>query len=181
MQIRWSGNGLARLTAATEKLAGPQKVTALRRALNHTGGKVTTRTKRELSQQIGAPQTAIMKYGKVKPKLATSSNLEFQVVSNGGPIPLKHFKARQTRKGVTASPWNNRKTYRSAFVVATAGGHAFWRDGKTRLPITRIAGPNVPKEMVKDQVAEAFRSLVSSDLPPRVEHEVRRLTDGVLS
>lgn len=54
--IHWSGNGLARLKAAVDKLANDgQRRKALSRALNHTGNKAFTIVKRTLSQQIGAP------------------------------------------------------------------------------------------------------------------------------
>lgn len=182
ISIHWSGNGLARLKAAVDKLGNEgQSRTVLRRALNHTGNKAFTIVKRTLAQQIGASQAAILKYGKVRKVPATSAALEFLIISKGGPIPLKHFKARQVASGVSAAPWRNRKIYDHAFIVPSLGGHAFWRMGSGRLPIKRIAGPNVPKEMVKDQVAVAFNALVSTNLPARVEHEIRVLTDGVVS
>lgn len=52
--------------------------------------------------------------------------------------------------------------------------------GSDHLPIKGIAGPNVPKEMVKDHVAAAFEAPVSTDLPARLEHELLVLTDGVV-
>jgi hypothetical protein len=94
---------------------------------------------------------------------------------------MKHFRAAQNAAGVSASPWRNRKLYRHACIVASAGAHAFWRTGSSRLPIKRIAGPNVPKEMVKEHVGHAFAALVASDLPPRVDHEIPAITNGVLS
>ena len=179
--FRWTGDGIARLEAAMNKLEGPRKMAALRRALNHTGDKVFTRVKRELQTQIGAPQSVIVRYGKVRKVRASNAAMQYLIIAKGGPIPLKHFGARQGATGVSAAPWHNRKLYKSAFVVGSLGGHAFWRKGKERLPIERIAGPNVPKEMVKDQVAAAFQAVTASSLPARVEHEVRVLTNGVVS
>lgn len=181
LSLRWTGNGIARIEAATKTLAGSGKQVALRRALNHTGDKANTRVLRTLSRQIGAPQTMIRKYGRITKIRASNAVLEYLIIARGGPIPLKHFGARQTRSGVTANPWRNRKRYKSAFIVGSLGAHAFWRETKKRLPITRIAGPNVPKEMVKDQVAVEFEAIISTDLPSRVAHEVRRITDGAFS
>lgn len=180
--ISWSGNGITRLEIATAALADDGKRhSVFRRAINHTGDKAFTRVKRELSREIGASQSVIMKYGRISKHRASGGLLQFLIVSRGGPIPLKHFRATQNAAGVSASPWNNRKLYRHAFIVASAGGHAFWRTGSSRLPIKRIAGPNVPKEMVKERVGHAFEALVASDLPPRVEHEIRAITKGVVS
>jgi hypothetical protein len=61
------------------------------------------------------------------------------------------------------------------------GGNVFWREGKARLPIKKIAGPNVPKELVKDETAAAFDATVRANLQRRVEHEVRAITNGVVS
>ena len=181
IHFQWTGNGIARINAALDTLKSSRHHAAMRRAINHTGDRTFTIVKRTLSKQIGAPQRVIVQYGKVRTVRAGGGSLDYLIIARGGPIPLKHFRARQTRKGVTASPWNNRKTYKSAFIVNSLGGHAFWREGKSRLPIKRIAGPNVPKEMVKDEVAAAFQSTVASFLAPRVEHEVRVITKGVLS
>ncbi|MFN3624431.1 MAG: hypothetical protein ACK4TP_10250, partial [Hyphomicrobium sp.] len=157
LEIHWDGNGIARITAATEALAGPKKTAVLRRAINHTGDKVYTIVVRTLAKQIGAPAGVIKRYGQVTKIRASNATLTYMIRGNGGPIPLKHFRAYQTRKGVSAAPWHNRKTYKSAFIVGSLGGHAFWRRGRKRLPIERIAGPNVPKEMVKDATAAAFQ------------------------
>lgn len=131
IQFRWEGNGLARITAAAETLAGPKKNVALRRAINHTGRKVFTRVKRELARQINTSQAMLIKYGKLRAVAASNGRLEYLIIASGGPIPLKHLRAYQTAKGVSADPWKNRKIYRSAFVVASMGGHVFWRKGRS--------------------------------------------------
>lgn len=179
--FRLDGDGVSRLTVAMEKLAGPKKTAALRRALNHTGDRAYTIVKRTISKQIGAPQSIIQRYGRLRPRKASSALLEYVIRSDGGPIPLKHFAPYQGRAGVTAAPWHNRKLYKSAFIVRSLGGHVFWRDGRKRLPITRIAGPNVPKELVKAETAAAFQMTVATRLVPRVEHEIRAITAGVVS
>lgn len=181
VSIRWDGNGIARLATAMQAVAGSKKVTVLRRALNHTGDKTFTTVKRTLARVIGTSQGVLMRYGRVRNVRANNARLEYLIVSNGGPIPLKHFAAYQTRKGVSAAPWRNRKIYRGAFIVGSLGGHVFWRTSLKRLPIERVAGPNVPKEMVKDTTAAAFQATVAANLPARVAHEIKVLTNGVVS
>ncbi len=181
LTMHWQGDGIRKLTIAAEKLGSAKKNTVLRRAVNHTLDKVHTAVLRALAQQIGAPQNVIKRYGKITKVRANNATLTAIIRCSGGPIPLKHFKAYQTRKGVSAAPWRNRKTYKSAFIVARLGGHAFWRTGSKRLPIERIAGPNVPKEIVKDASAAAFHAVTNATLPARVAHEIRALTNGVVS
>ena len=179
IQARFDGDGIARLIAGMDRLHN-RTPDALRRALNHTGDKARTAVKSALGKQIGAPQAALVKYGGFRSVRANFARLDYQIVADGGPIPLKHFRARQTKKGVTAAPWNNRKLYKSAFIVDRLGGHAFWRTGKKRLPIERIAGPNVPKELLKDQSLAAFHA-ASQALPGRVAHEIKAITNGIVS
>jgi len=179
LSINVAGDGVARMIAAANILSN-RVSDAARRALNHTGDKAKTQVKRAISQQIKAPQSAIAKYSRIHGKRASYGGLHYEIVCRGGPIPLKHFKAYQTKAGVSAAPWGNRKVYKSAFMSAGLGGHAFWRAGRARFPIERIAGPNVPKEMVKGQSAAAFRAAAAA-FPPRLAHEIRAITNGVVS
>jgi len=194
MVINWSGDGIIRIEAALKTLFGrSRKRNALRRAVNLVGDRTHTQVVRSLGRQIRAPQRVIRQYGAVRRIKANNSSLSYVIRSDGGPIPLKYFRANQTAKGVSAAPWGNRKVYRHAFLIGKFGQHAFWRtsakrkmskgryQGKMRQPIERIAGPNVPKEIVKDEVKKTFETFVSKQLPNRVEHEIKVITKGVLS
>lgn len=182
ISFRSTGNGVARMKTAAAALADTDKRgRAFRRALNHTGNKAFTRTKRELSKQIGELQSLILRYDKIRKAKAFGSDLKFEIIAKDGPIPLKYFRARQGAGAISASPWNQRKLYHHAFIVPSLHGNAFWRKGSGHLPIKGIAGSNVPKEMVKDHVAAPFEVLVSTDLSERVAHEIRTITNGVVS
>lgn len=162
------------------KLAGVGKniAPALSRALNHTGDKARTRVVRALVKQTGA------KYGVVRKvlttRLASSGMLSYRIIGAGGYMSLKEFGARQTRKGVSAAPWNRRRVFPHTFIVGSLGGHVFERKGKSRLPIRKLWGPAIPKEMLKDQSKQAFETTVATDLPARVEHEVGAILSGVV-
>ena len=85
----------------------------------------------------GADRSAaelIVKYGQVRKVRANNAALEYLIVSRGGPIPLKHFGAYQTRKGVSAAPWRNRKIYRGAFIL---GRSAAMCSGVLRRSVSR--------------------------------------------
>ena len=75
-------------------------------------------------------------------------------------MSLKEFGARQTAKGVSAAPWGKRRVFPHAFIAPTLGGHVFIREGRSRLPIRKLWGPAIPREMVKDQSKEAFERTV---------------------
>lgn len=182
--IHWQGDGLARMKAAITLLAGKNDPEPLRRALNHTGDKAYTLVRRLIAQHTRVPVRMIDKYGAMKKRRAAvkGTGLEYRIEATGKGIPLKVFKAYQTRKGVTVDVWpKGRYLIPHAFIVKSLGGHVFWRTSKSRTPIARPTGPSIPKELVKKYVDEAFQSLVSRELPQRVEHEVRVITDGIVS
>lgn len=178
--FRWEGNGIARITAAVEKLEGSRARSALRRAVNHTGDKTFTVVRRVLAKEMGLTQADLVKRGLTRQK-ASEATLSYAIVGRGGFIPLKDFKARQGRRGVSAAPWGVRRMFKSTFIVRSAGGNVFKRVGKKRLPIEKLWGPAIPREMVREVTASAFQTTVAANLPARVEHEVRVLTDGVVS
>lgn len=163
--------------------AGKKGPIAMARALNHTGDKVRTQMIRALVPQTGLKRKTIVK-ALVKNR-AGAGSLVYVIKSRGGDISLKHFAARETRKGVTAAPRGQRKLFASAFVKGGRfpnrvglglGGHVFARVGKSRTPIKRLkSGVFIPAEMVKGATKEAFDRTVASELPKRINHELSRL------
>lgn len=166
--------------------AGKNTTPALRRALNHTGAKAKTQVVRKLTDQTGLQRKTIVKA--VRESKAFGAGLRYELSSKGGNVSLKFFKARETRKGVSAAPWNRRRVYPSTFmkggkfpkrVPLPFGGHVFARAGSSRLPINKQkSGLYIPKEMVIGQSAAAFYRVAGSDLPKRLAHELRAILGG---
>lgn len=146
---------------------------AVARALNHTGGVARTRVIRALVQQTGARRPAVV--NSMQSVRANEGTLQFLIIASGAHLSLKEFGARQTRRGVSAAPWRQRRVFPGAFVAASIGGHVFSRKGTARLPIGKLWGPAVPREMVRGESAAAFTSVVDGHLPGRLEHEIARL------
>ncbi|MDP2358652.1 MAG: hypothetical protein Q8M31_21715 [Beijerinckiaceae bacterium] len=171
------GNQLTALGAGKANLA-------LRRAMNHTGAKAKTQVSRALTTQTGLPRKTIVRA--VRVLNASVANLSFALETKGGDISLKYFKARETRQGVSAAPWNKRKVYPSTFTkggrfpkrkaLRKGKGHVFARAGAGRLPIKKQkSGLYIPREMVQGQTKDAWDRLIVADLLPRVRHEVARM------
>ncbi len=158
---------------------------ALARAVNHTGDKARTQVVRALVKQTGAKYGVIRKA--LKTKRANAATITFQIIGRGGFMSLKEFGARQTSKGVSAAPWNERRVFPHTFIVPSLGGHVFERIGGSRrlgpaagrLPIRKLWGPAIPKEMVKEKSKEAFETTVAAELPSRVAHEVEAIIGGL--
>jgi len=189
---QWSGNGVARMIAALEPLADNRKATALMRAMNHTGKKTFTAVKQTLAKQMGMTQKGVLSNGRALRKHpASAGNLEYRIISSGAAVRMSEFKYKASKKrGVTAWPWGKRHNFPTAFEI---GSGAAWGTGKlkqaglyrrrtkARFPLEALYGPNINKELVKDATAAAFETIFKTELQPRVEHEVKQITKGVLS
>lgn len=184
VSVQTSGN-VANVIAAVELLSNKKGRVALSRAVNHATGKTITQVRRALVAQTG------LKYGAIKQATqqysSNAGNLQAEIKGTGKYTSLKEFGARQTSRGVSAAPWGRRVVFPGTFIVAKRGGDVYKRVGMgksfrlgkefgySELPIKKLYGPAVPKEMVKDQSKAAFYKTVATDLPKRVEHEMARL------
>jgi hypothetical protein len=86
------------------------------------------------------------------------SNLTYTIEARGDYLGLSHFSPKQFGYGVRAKPWGRWQTFDSAFLVGSLGNNAFAREGRARLPIRKLYGPAIPKEMLKDATRDAFEA-----------------------
>ncbi|UDL95492.1 phage tail protein [Lichenihabitans sp. PAMC28606] len=166
---------------------GKSAPAAIARAVNHTGDKARTQMIRTLTTQTGLKRAVIVKALHVT-KASGAGSMAYTISSHGGDISLKYFGARETAKGVSAAPFGQRQVFAGTFmkggrfpkrVPLKLGGEVFQRDGASRLGIHKIkSGVYIPKEMVSGATAAAFRSVVESDLPDRLTHELLRAIGG---
>ena len=190
LEMRWTdASGIDQLAEAARILSGRQRRQADARALNRAGDMARTQTKRALAGQTGLTVGYVgqrLLRGTVR---ASGNRPVYRISAKGGEIPLKFFKARETRRGVSAAPFGKRRVFAGSFIK---GGrfpnrvdigmnqHVYERAGKSRQPIKRVkSGVVFPGEMVKDQSAEAWRRVVADVLPRRIVHEYRQLTKRV--
>lgn len=156
---------------------------AIAAALARTGATAKVRVVRTLTSQTGLKRQVIVRAVKTK-----AGRMQYALHSRGGNVHLKYFKARETRKGVSAAPWNQRRVYAGMFikggrfpkrVALGLGGQVYRRAGKSRTPIaSQRSGLFIPKEMVSGATAAAFTGTVNSELPKRLAHELARLFTG---
>lgn len=155
---------------------------AMARALNAEGGKMKTAVKKAVSQQSSIPSRRVESALKVKKAgVNLGADLTFSVESRDGHIPLKAFSPRQNATGTTAKVWGRSKLHAGAFMGPRPGlmasalnGHVMKRSGPGRLPIEKLWGPAVPKEMVKDAAKSAFEEAGPKVLA-RMERELKKV------
>ncbi|MFM2445593.1 MAG: Aurantimonas phage AmM [Pseudomonadota bacterium] len=194
--IHWRDkSGIAIITHAMQAIEGQRAQAALRRAINHTGNKAFTRTRREISRVSSVPQKVLTQGdGKHGPRLtkrpASGGSLEYVITGSGKAIRIKHYSPRRMAKGYRFTIWQQHKHFKSAFWIGKgakwAAGHLkdgnfYVRVGKARFPVHAMWGATVSKEIIKAEVVLAFERVVSADLPKRVMHEINWVTRGAFS
>lgn len=157
------------LQAAKHKMPGQ-----LAAIVQEIGPEATHHMKRVLPEQTGLKFKVINKALKGRGR-----GTRYEIASKGGDIRLKFFNARETAKGVTAAPWNQRRLYPATFIrsgwwpnrkAPIGGGHVFARAGKSRLPIKQVrSGLFIPNEMITGKSAVVFYGTVDARLGPAVE------------
>ncbi|MCB2106368.1 MAG: hypothetical protein KDE14_01650 [Rhodobacteraceae bacterium] len=156
---------------------------AIGRAVRRTGDMTKTRVIRTLVKQTGLKRRVIVKAVKARPAVET-----YTLLTRGGDVSLKYFGARETRRGVSAAPWNKRRVFSGTFtrggrfphrVPLDLGGHVYARSGRGRLPIVKQkSGLFIPKEMVSGASKASFLNTVRTVLPVRLRHEIARILGG---
>jgi len=154
---------------------GPVK-RAIIRGLNKTAANVRTsastaiRQRRALSAKVVRDAMAIRK--------ANAQRLISSIVVTGRPIPLRDYKARQTKKGVTVAVTPGKRKLvehrgNKAFVIGKLSGHVYARQGSDRLPIKKLFGPSLPSTFVQTEVRSAWTATAQEAMPKRLAEEVR--------
>lgn len=134
------------------------------RAANYEGRRAFVRVKRALRKQSSIPNAIVQRSVKFLPAATRAGGrVEVAIHGSGRELSLKMFGARQFKAGVRARVWGQLQMYPGGFmgpkpgaIAAKLKGHAFVREGKSRLPISKMFGPSIAKEIVKDESAQAF-------------------------
>lgn len=161
---------------------GKRAPLAMIRAVNHTGAKALTGMRRAMVPQTGLQMKTIRKA--LKGTKAFNGGA-YVIRSAGGNVRLQFFKARETRKGVSAVPWNNRRVYAKTFMKGgqfpkraglVAGGAVVHRVGAGRYPLkSDKSGLFIPEEMVSGNTEATFYRIAEAELPGRIAHEIYRI------
>lgn len=192
LSLEWSAEGRRsiRMMHDAMRVLGPARFGQVgARVVNRTGDMARTQVRRTLPRQTGLTRRVIVRA--VHTFRASSATLAYTMTAHGGRIALKHFKARETRRGVSAAPRGERQVFAGTFmkggrfparVPLGMGGHVFERSGSARLPIEKVRSDvSIPEEMVTGATADAFERTARTVLPQRLRHELLRATGRVFS
>lgn len=166
------------------KQAGLRAPYAIGRAIDEVGNKTRTQVVKAVAKQAGVKQ------GKVRGVLTThqamgAGNGKYEIIARDVTLSLKEFAPRQTKKGVSAAPWGKRHVFPHTFIGPN--GHVFVRamQGNKRagrLPIHKLFGPAIPKEMVKGEAEKTFHRTTETLLPVALDkwlgREIEKAAQG---
>jgi len=146
------------LRAVPQELPG-----VMSRAINRTATSVKTEIARRISAKVKITQAAVKRSLLIRK--ATRRRWVATISVGHKRIPLIHFGARQTKKGVSyrIEKQGPRKSIKSAFIqTMPVSGHigAFKRTGPKRLPIVQLLGPSPAS--VFERAGEIARQVIAS-------------------
>ncbi len=95
----------------------------------------------------------------------TARFLETGIIGSGTPIPLKFFKAKETKRGVIYTLFGKKEILPHGFIKGGSfpkrvdlkmGGNVFQRDDGDQFPIAEQEGPSTSEVMSKPEIASAI-------------------------
>jgi hypothetical protein len=172
--------------------AGPRGNVAWARALNRTGGPVSTATKRSIRKVLGLRQhpNAKQRLGDVlkrstSQRKATAANLEYSLAGFGKGLPLIFYQPKEAPAGASVNWLGTRKTIKRSFYLSgkfprrkrsNISDRVSERVGKGRWKLARPLGASVPDAMNTPAIRSAWESQAAARLP----HNLRSALEAVL-
>lgn len=113
---------------------------------------------------------------------ASASRLQGEVKATGKLIGLEKFKIspdnvdpRRKKQLKIAVKKDGTKQILGAFIASIQGKKVFKRDGKSRLPISRLMGPSVPQMIGNKENVETINQNAYFTYEKRINHEINRV------
>ena len=139
---------------------------ALVPALNKVGAEVATQAKTELGNATGLKVGVVAK--KIGKDKARRGDEKYTIRIKSRYLNLIEFGARQTKKGVSAKAWGNRKLYKHAFMGSGRNSGKRLVFGKTRgnpKKLKALHGPSLPREFERQNMESLFNKKIKTRFP----------------
>lgn len=153
---------------------------AIASALNRAITNVKANVPKEVRQNYH------VKAGDVKQTLkimkASASKLQGEVKSSGQTLGLDNLKVspktvnpkRKSQLKIAVKKGSTKQVL-GAFIASINGTKVFKRDGKGRLPISRLMGPSVPQMIGNEETVNKINQEAKNTYETRINHEINRL------
>ncbi|WP_375663133.1 hypothetical protein [Bartonella sp. CL266QHHD] len=164
-------------------LQAPRLNWALRNALNTAAKQVERFTEKQVAD-ISSAQIKRIRRGVYIKEKATARFLETDIIGSGTPIPLKFFKAKETKRGVTYKMFGKKEILPHAFIkggsfpkrveLKKLNGNVFQRADGDQFPIAKQEGPSIAKVMSKPEIASAIAQYANERLTENIQRQLKR-------
>ncbi|EJF84183.1 hypothetical protein MCU_00851 [Bartonella elizabethae Re6043vi] len=163
-------------------LQAPRLNWALRNAVNTAAKQVERFTEKQVADLSSAQSKRVKKGVYIKDK-ATAQFLETDIIGSGTPIPLKFFKAKETKRGVTYKLFGKKQILPHGFIKGGSfpkrvdlkmGGNVFQKDDGDKFPIAKQEGPSIATVMSKPEIANAIAQYASERLTKNIQRQLAR-------
>lgn len=172
-------------------LTGAEFNQQVARALNHTARKSKTATSKAIRAKYDIKAKDIKRA--IRLGYATVNNLEASITASGRSLPVRAFRHRQTKRGVSVRIMKQRKVIQKAFVTTLKSGRqAVFARGKYNagrfnfryrrirpnnqndLPITELHTTSIPQAMGRNVILNHLANQIQEDFPKRLAHLLGR-------
>ncbi|WP_375651458.1 MULTISPECIES: hypothetical protein [unclassified Bartonella] len=164
-------------------LQAPRLNWALRNALNTTAKQVERFTEKQVAD-ISSAQIKRIRRGVYIKEKATARFLETDIIGSGTPIPLKFFKANETKRGVTYTLFGKKEILPHAFIkggsfpkrveLKKLNGNVFQRADGDQFPIAKQKGPSIAGVMSKPEIASTIVKEANERLIANIQYQLAR-------
>lgn len=176
-EVRVDASEFAALSKAIARLPAEIRAKAAARAMRRVAEMTRSRIVKRSAERVDLKEGLVR--SRTKSRQADGGSAA-EIVMRSKWIPLIELGARQTAAGVSVRGRTRklRGSHASAFIAGLkAGKGVAIREGRSRLPITELFGPNPAHDVVNnaDVFLKVLVEVAESHLLPRYLHEVERL------
>ena len=138
---------------------------ALVTALNKVGAEVATQAKKELAGATGLKAGVVAK--KIGKDKARRGDEKYTISIKSNYLNLIEFNGKQTKRGVSAKAWGNRKIYRGAFIGRgqNSGKQLVFKKGRGSKQIKAVHGASLPREFERQDMKSIFNKKIKTRFP----------------
>ncbi|WP_254492898.1 hypothetical protein [Bartonella sp. B1099] len=163
-------------------LQAPRLNWALRNAVNTAAKQVERFTEKQVADLSSAQPKRVKKGVYIKDK-ATAQFLETDIIGSGTPLPLKFFKAKETKRGVTYKLFGKKQILPHGFIKGGSfpkrvdlkmGGNVFQRADGDQFPIAKQEGPSIATVMSKPEITNAIVKKANERLIENIQSQLKR-------
>ncbi|AGF74839.1 hypothetical protein BAnh1_09670 [Bartonella australis AUST/NH1] len=173
---------LQQVEKSFSNLQAPRLNWALRNAINSSAKQVERFAEKQVTELTSAKSKRVKQGIYIKAK-ATAKFLETEIIGSGTALPLKFFKAKETKRGVVYTLFGKRQILPHGFIRGgrfpkrvdlNMGGNVFEKAKGDKFPIAKQEGPAIAKVMSGQEVTGSIEKYAHERLTKNIQIQLAR-------